>query len=193
MNSGNFADPAYQAWPVGLYYTAVRKGELLRALRDQFSARGDYVYFEVGPRMKKIKRGLGDARITDQEYEDLLKKRKAQITTPPLPLPYDAPFMDLLIERIEETNFGERVFPWSPKTAWNIIDRAFGAYNHFFRLSRITWFFSPHPELGRPRGFSIPEVRSWTGLSLAALDYYIGLADMADMGRGMYRQQMGAK
>ena len=47
----------------------------------------------------------------------------------------------------------------------------------------------PHPEVGRPRGFSIPEVRTITGLSLAALGYYIGLADTADIGRAMFLAQ----
>lgn len=186
MDHGFFAEPEHKAWPVGLYYSAVRKLELLRALRDQFTGRGEYVFFEVGVRLKKVRRIKKDGTaLNDDEYFAALEKAKAWAKTPPLPIPRTAPYMDLLIEQIENTDYGERVFPWSPKTAWNIMDRAFGAYNHFFRLSRITWFFSPHPELGRPEGYSISEVKNWTGLSLQALEYYIGLAKLQDMGKGL--------
>lgn len=192
MNKGPFKKPEYRAIPVLYFYSAVRKTEGNRAIKDQFNVTPDTVFFDVGPRLKKIRHWRKDGRkrvkLTDEQYERLLKKRTPQISTPPLPLPRNAPFMDELVRRIEETESGERVLPWSAKTIWNVIDAVF-TYPHHFRLSRITWFFLPHPEVDRPRGFSIPEVRSFTGLSLGALDYYIGLADMSDMGRAMYQEQ----
>lgn len=192
MENGHFTISAHRAYPVLLYYSAVRKLEALRATRDQFTVLNDDVFFDVGPRLKKIRRSHAGLVLSEAEYQAVLKKRRDKITTPPLPLPRDAPFMDELVQRIDATKEGERVFPWSPKTAYNIIDRVF-AYPHLFRLSRITWFFLPHPEVGRPRGFSIPEVRTFTGLSLAALDFYIGRADVADMGRAMYIEKRGSQ
>jgi hypothetical protein len=41
-------------------------------------------------------------------------------------------------------------------------------------LSRITKFFVD--------GYTIAQVRSWTGLSLAALEYYVGIVDTQKMG-----------
>lgn len=189
MTKGHFVLEEHKGFPVLLYYSAVRKLEALRPIRDQFELKGNNLMFDVGPRLKKIRRTYRGKPVTDATYEKRLRQIKDRITTPPLPIPIDAPFMDHLLRKIANTPYGERVFPYSPRTAYNILDRAFDRYPHFFRLSRITWFFMPHPEVGRPRGFSIPEVRSFTGLSLAALDYYIGLADMADMGRAMYQQQ----
>jgi hypothetical protein len=163
--------------------------EALRATRDQFDIKGDYLYFDVGPRLKKIRRRYKGKKLSKKKFEERFKMMRPKITTPPLPLPIDAPFMDILISQIANTPEDGRIFPWSPRTAYNIIDRAFDGYPHLFRLSRITWFFMPHPEVGRPRGFSIPEVRSFTGLTLRSLDYYIGLADLTDMGRAMYEKQ----
>lgn len=190
MESENFVLEDHKAYPVVLYYSAVRKLEALRATKDQFTFTEAEVYFDVGPRLKKIRRSIKGKPLTEDQYQRRLKKYRDKITTPPIPLPLKAPYMGLLVKRINETEDGGLVFPWSPRTAYNIIDRAF-AYPHLFRLSRITWFFLPHPEVGRPRGFSIPEVRTFTGLSLAALDFYIGRADVADMGRAMYLNQRG--
>lgn len=188
MRTGHFARKEHKAFTVLLYYSAVRKTEALRALPDQFVVKGDRLFFDVGPRLKKIRRTWRGKKISEKTYKQKLKKARNKITTPALPLPIDAPFMDLLLTQIANTEENEKVFPWSPKTAYNIVSRVFN-YPHHFRLSRITWFFMPHPEVGRPRGFSIPEVRSFTGLTLQALDYYIGLVDMSDMGRAMYQKQ----
>lgn len=188
MTTGHFAIEPHKAFPVLLFYSAVRKWEALRVLKEQFTITDKSLIFDVGPRLKKIRRTRKGQVLSDEEFAKVLSRRRAKITTPPLPLPIDAPFMEHLVKRIEAVEVGERLFPWSPATAYNIIDRAF-AYPHLFRLSRITWFFLPHPEVGRPRGFSIPEVRTFTGLSVGALDYYIGLADVSDMGRAMYLKE----
>jgi integrase len=157
MNNGKFVEPKHRAYCVLLFYSAVRKMEALRTVKEQFQISRDTIFWDV---LKRLKHGM---------------------TTPALPLPLDAPFMDELKEAIEDTEQGERVFPYCPRTGYNIVSRAF-KYPHLFRLTRITWFFSPHPELGRPGGFSIAEVRNWTGLSLKALDYYVGLVQLKEMG-----------
>jgi len=188
MTKGEFVLNEHKAFPVLLYYSAVRKMEALRAVREQFELKDKTLYFDVGPRLKKVRRVHKGKKLSKKAYEERFKKMKDRITTPPLPIPIDAPFMDFLLTKIAMTEEGQRVFPYCPRTAYNIVDRVF-AYPHLFRLSRITWFFLPHPEVGRPRGFSIPEVRSFTGLTLRSLDYYIGFADIADMGRAMYQKQ----
>jgi hypothetical protein len=88
-------------------------------------------------------------------------------------LPLDAPYMLELKKCIEETAEGKRVFPYCGKTGYNIVRRVF-KYPHLFRLSRITKFFVD--------GYTIAQVRSWTGLSLAALEYYVGIVDTQKMG-----------
>ncbi len=57
------------------------------------------------------------------------------------------------------------------------MDRAFGFYPHFFRLSRITNFFA--------EGWTIAQVHSWTELTLKALDSYMGLVDVDRMGMSL--------
>lgn len=188
MTEGHFARTSHKAYPVLLYYSAVRKLEALRSVKEQFTIANDVVYFDVGPRLKKIRRRRKGKRLSEAKYLEVFNRRKSQITTPPIPLEVNLPFMDHLLKNIDQAPEGERIFPFGHATAYNIIDRVF-AYPHLFRLSRITWFFLPHPEIGRPRGFSIPEVKTFTGLSVAALDYYIGRADVSDMGRALYLEQ----
>ena len=81
--------------------------------------------------------------------------------------------MNELKKCIEETPEGKRVFPYCGKTGYNIVRRAF-KYPHLFRLSRITKFFI--------EGYTIAQLRSSTGLSLAAFEYYVGIVDTQKMG-----------
>jgi integrase len=154
METGKFLSPRHRAYCVLLYYSAVRKQEGLKAKREQFQITQDALVFDVSKRLK------------------------GSITTPPLTLPLTAPYMLELKEAIETTDPGKRVFPYSPRTGYNIVRRAF-KYPHLFRLSRITNFFL--------QGWTIPQVRAWTGLSLRALDYYIGLVDVQKMGESLGR------
>jgi hypothetical protein len=114
---------------------------------------------------------------------------KHGINTPPLVIPRDAPFVEELVSAIKKTPRtqdikngveGTRIWKFCPKTAYNIIDRAFGFYPHFFRLSRITNFFL--------KGWTIAKVHSWTGLSLRALDFYLGLVDVDRMGMSLSKK-----
>lgn len=153
MRQGKFVEPTkHKGFVTLLYYSAVRKTEGLRALREQFQITRDSLIFSVG---KRLKHG---------------------IVTPELPLPKDAPFMETLVEAVKDTKPSERVFPYSAKTGYNIVHRVF-PYPHLFRLSRITNFFL--------EGWTIPQVRSWTGLTLNALNYYVGLVDVQKMGKSL--------
>lgn len=50
-------------------------------------------------------------------------------------------------------------------------------YPHYERLNRITSMFR--------NGHSIGEVQNWTGLTLKALDYYMGIIQTDDVARKM--------
>ena len=152
MNVGYFVHPKHKGYCALLYYTGVRKTEGLRATKEQFSLQNNLVVFNVGKRLKHGK------------------------VTPALMVPYDAPFANFIWASVEHTAPGKRVFPYSPRTGYNIVHRAF-KYPHLFRLSRITNFFL--------EGWTIAQVKNWTGLTLAALDYYVGLVDIAKMGESL--------
>lgn len=155
MRKGHFCGERHKGFVALLYYSAVRKSEALRALREQFRLSGDDVIFEVG---KRLKHG---------------------IQTPPLNIPLEAPYVDEIWKAVLHTQEHSRVFPYSPRTGYNIVNRVF-LYPHFFRLSRITNFFA--------EGWTIAQVHSWTGLTLKALDYYVGLVSVKQMGKSLVKK-----
>ena len=99
-----------------LFYTGVRVGELIRALKEQFWINEGMLNFDVGPR-EKTKR-----------------------LTSPLQIPVTAPLMDNVVQVIKYTRKGQRVFPCTRATVWRTIGIYFDAYPHYFRLNRITQF-----------------------------------------------------
>lgn len=115
----------------------------------------------------------------DQIIFEVGKRLKRGIVTPPLNIPLEAPYVDEIVWSVEQTPNGERVWPYCKKTGYNIVDRVF-KYPHYFRLSRITNFFL--------EGWTIVQVRSWTGLTLKALESYVGLVDVMRMGKTLGRK-----
>ena len=109
-------------------------------------------------------------------YVDVGERLKHSAKTDPLPLSLEAPFMDEVLWSIDNTKTGDRVWAYCGKTGYNIVSRVF-KYPHYHRLSRITEFFR--------RGYTIAELHSWTGLSLKALDYYLGLVSIEKMGESL--------
>ena len=156
MAHGDFKKNNHRSYAVLLYYTAIRREEGLRCVPEQLQITESAIIFEVG---KRLKHG---------------------ITTPPLTIPLRAPFVNELVTAIKTTQNGERIWKFCPKTAYNIVDRAFGFYPHFFRLSRITNFFLA--------GWTIAQIHSWTGLTLKALDYYLGLVNITKMGESLAQE-----
>jgi integrase len=152
MNTGYFVEPRHRAYCVLLFYSAVRKWEGLRVMREQFVIDHVNIQFDVGKRLKGSER------------------------TSTLNLPLTAPYMAELKEAIEKTKPHTRVFPYCKKTAYNIVRRVW-KYPHLFRLTRITNFFMD--------GWKIPDIQSWTGLSLSALNYYIGRVTVIEMGKSL--------
>jgi integrase len=158
MESNNFKKRKHKGYAVLLYVTAIRCSEALRCEPEQFTIQSDRIVFEVG---KRLKHG---------------------IQTPPLTIPLDFPFVDELLYAIKSTPPHTKIFPYSRKTGYNIIDRAFGFYPHFFRLNRISNFFLA--------GWTIIQIHSWTGLTLKALDFYIGLVGNQNMGMSLTKKRL---
>jgi len=110
------------------------------------------------------------------------RRLKHGLETPPLNIPLDAAYAQEIWSCIENTRDRQRVWPYCKKTGYNIVDRVF-KYPHYFRLSRITNFFL--------EGWTIAQVKSWTGLTLKALDYYVGLVDVMKMGESLAKKKRG--
>jgi len=107
---------------------------------------------------------------------DVGKRLKHGKETPALNIPLEAPYAKEIWWCIQHTRKNKRIWTFSERTAWNIFDRVLD-YPHHCRLSRITRFFA--------EGYSIAEVQNWTGLSLKALDSYIGIVAVKKMGASL--------
>lgn len=194
METGEFKKDSHRGYCVLLFYSAVRKGEASRALEEDFQLTEEAIIWDVGPRFKKNKylkicsqckdHNSSKAKFCKMCATDLssvapLLIKTKTITTPPLTLPLAAPYMSELKAAILEAQIsgpGTMLFPYCPKTCYNIVHRVWN-YPHLFRMSRITWFFQ--------NKWTSTQIRSWTGLSLAALDYYAALVSTIQMGMSM--------
>lgn len=130
-----------------------------------------------------------EARLTRKEqfslqgeilFWDVGQREKHSRKTDPLPLPITLPYVDLILKAVQNTKPGEYVFRFSNKTAYNIVRRAF-KYPHYFRLSRITSFYE--------QGRTTTQLKSWTGLTVMALDAYAGQVDIMKMGKSLLTPQ----
>lgn len=122
-----------------------------------------------------------DFRITQSKiYVDVPVRLKHSKRTPELRIPLAAPFADELLYAVKNTEPGKKVWPYCRATGYNVVHRVF-RYPHLHRLTRITQFFLD--------GYTIPQVKSWTGLSLKALDYYVGLVSVEKMGASLAKKQ----
>lgn len=194
MKQGHFVKkPQHVGLVAFLHYSAVRISEGLRMKKEHFRVTPTILYADIGVRLKKGKRRKRLCpkcnKVNDKNAKfckncgrnlkgvtPLLIESKLPTTTPPLEIPADAPFVESIIDSIRATKKGKRVWPYHRSTGWRIVKRVF-AYPHYHRLTRITQFFLD--------GYTIPQVRSWTGLSLRALNYYIGLVSISKMGASL--------
>ena len=97
MRTGKFCSRKHKGYVTLLFYFGVRKTEGLRAKKGQFKVSRDLLYFDVG---KRLKHGM---------------------LTPALNVRLDAPFVGEIAWAVEETEEGERVWPYSDKTGYNIV------------------------------------------------------------------------
>ncbi len=101
---------------------------------------------------------------------DFHQRKKGGLQTPPIELPRDLPYVNLIVRQVQRTKPGQRVWRIGSTTAWTIIKTILGSryYPHFLRLNRITRMFDDETT-------TIPEAKSWTGIkTTTALDHYIG-------------------
>lgn len=108
-------------------------------------------------------------------FFDVGERLKHSKRTPSLNILRELPYVSDIEWAVEHTDTKQKVFPFSRQTGYNVIVRVFPTYPHFFRLNRITQMFN--------EGWTISEVQNWTGLTLASLNYYVGLANIRRKGR----------
>lgn len=157
----------YNGMTTGLFYHAKHKG--LCAL-----------YYYSAVRCMEGLKATKEQFSLDTEGKNIIfnvgKRLKHGKETPPLYIPTDAPFACYIWLSVKYTAPGQRVWPYHRSTAYRIVNRAF-KYPHLFRLSRITNFFND--------GWSIAQVKNWTGLTLQALEFYVGTVDTKKMGASL--------
>lgn len=106
---------------------------------------------------------------------DVGTRLKHGIRTPSLIIPKSLPYVDELLYSLEDTSPEEKVWNFSKATAYNVVVRAFPFYPHYLRLSRITNFLL--------EGYDLAKLHSWTGLTLKALNAYVGIVDINKMSK----------
>jgi integrase len=141
---------SHKAFLVLIYLTGARVSEVLRATKESFQLTEKKLYWEVGKRLKHGKQ------------------------TPPLPLSRDLPHMDVLVEQINRTRKGKRVFDFDRTTAWRHCAKTGLGYNHHTRLTAITFFLKA--------GYTLAHICNWFGLTVETVNSYVGLVDLEEMG-----------
>jgi len=103
---------------------------------------------------------------------------KGSKTTEAIQIPIDKPHVnDILYAWWFNRHIpNERLWTMHRVTAWRLVKKHF-PYPHYFRLNRVTNLFR--------QGWTIAEVRSFTGLSLQSLDFYIGLVSIENVGKSL--------
>ena len=89
-------------------------------------------------------------------------------------IPVSRPYAGCIWEAVEQTKkTKQRVFPYSRRTAYNIISRVW-YYPHHLRLTRITDILKKK---------NVVAAKAWTGLTLQSLEYYVGLLEMEEIAK----------
>lgn len=146
MENGKFVDPLlHRSFLAFLYWTGCRKAEVLERVREDFRAKDNVLIVNI-----PAKKG------GEREGE--------------LELDMDLPYLALVIERVKKTSPGRRVWPFTTRTAINIVKRAMGEkyYPHFLRLNRATRFLED-PDT------TIPDMKAWFGWKrIETINKYVG-------------------
>jgi len=111
-------------------------------------------------------------------YIDFKQRLKGSKQTEPIQIPIDKPYVrDIMYAWwYSKENPSERIWKMNRSTAYRLVKKHF-PYPHYFRLNRVTNLFK--------QGWTIAEVRSFTGLSLQSLNFYIGLVSIENVGRNL--------
>ena len=156
MESGEFVRvPEHKALLAVLYYFGIRISEALALTKQSFTIEENSLYVNV----------------------DRLKHSR---NTEALSVRLDRPYVKEILKTLKPLNPDDKVFCFSRVTGWRVVRKAIKRYPHYLRLNRITNLFMPTRE--KPDGYSIGEVRNFTGLTLSSLDYYVGLVQLKEIG-----------
>lgn len=148
MEKGHFVKPKlHRAWIAFLYYVGCRKAEALELIKENFKVTDSVLFVDVPAKKHGIERN-------------------------PFKLGVKLPYVDLIVERVQKTRRGRRVFPFSAWTAWNIVKRvAPKKYPHFFRLNRTVKFLND-PSV------TLNEIRQWMAWkNIRTVENYLGYSD----------------
>lgn len=151
MEQGLFLKRKHKALLALLHYSGLRRSEIIKPVKEDFHKTNEFLYFNVWIRLKGSKQTVA------------------------IPLGLKAPYVDLIVKAVDYTRKGQRVFPYSSSTVYNIVHRIF-KYPHLHRLTQITWLIKTHGLL---------VARQWTGLSLRTLEYYAELVNLEKVGRSL--------
>jgi integrase len=157
------------------FEVGVRSGKFLK---DSHKAFAILLYY-TGLRKNELRRAIKQQFKVQSKILvfDVGQRLKHSKQTPALKLPLKLPFMEIVLNEIELTKSdGAKVFDFSDRTAYNIIRRVWH-YPHHLRLTRIT------KEFNKKR--TISQVQNFTGLTLQALNSYIGEVDISLIGEGL--------
>ncbi len=121
-------------------------GRFVKPLRDRsFLA---YIYW-IGPRRSgALERVREDFKVEKGVLKVDLPPKKHGLEAPPIEIPADLPYVDLIIEKVKKTrrspgNPEGLVWNMSATTAWRIVKRVMPKhYPHFFRGNRATSFLN---------------------------------------------------
>lgn len=144
MQHGTFKQQNHKSFLAFLYWFGVRRAEALERVKEDFKIEDNSLIVNA-----PAKKG--------GERE-------------PLEVDINFPYVNLIIERVEKTKKGRRLWNFSERTAVRIVKRALGEkyYPHFLRLNRATKFLED-PET------TIPEMMAWFGWKQAkTVSSYIG-------------------
>jgi integrase len=115
-----------------------------------------------------------DFRVDDKRLYVNIKRLKHSKQVPANHIRIDRPYIKDIISLINRTNPRSRLWPFSRITAWRFISKNGFIYPHYWRLNRLSQFLH--------KGYTIDQVKSWCGLTLKALDSYVGLVSTRKMG-----------
>lgn len=147
MESGHFKKRLkHKSYLAFLYWFGTRRSEVYERVKEDFKIDGQLLIIKCPAK----------------------KRGKREILKAPISLPY----IDLIIDQVNRTRKGRRVWNFSASTAYRIVKRVMPKhYPHFFRLNRAVEFLRD-PET------NIPEMQAWFGWrTVTAVNSYVGYSD----------------